>query len=190
MNYVERLNDGLKSQLRLPWSNDKSGGERVWFLVFDPAKLRDVAVGRDMFRMSVQAAGYRWEEFDISNAFGQWMADHRYASRFYARPTLAKSAPEDFAAHLASSIKAEILERGLDERTVLALTGTESLYGISRMSHVTRMIEDAVPGRLLVFFPGDFVSADKAPYYRFLDARDGWNYLAVPIVPTEGKGNT
>jgi hypothetical protein len=30
---------------------------------------------------------------------------------------------------------------------------------------------------LLVFFPGQFDNNN----YRLLDARDGWNYLAVPI---------
>jgi hypothetical protein len=46
------------------------------------------------------------------------------------------------------------------------------------------MIEDLVPGRLLVLFPGEY----NEPQYRFLDARDGWNYLAVPIVPVSGRG--
>ena len=32
-------------------------------------------------------------------------------------------------------------------------------------------------GRLVVFFPGQFEQNN----YRLLDARDGWNYLAVPI---------
>jgi hypothetical protein len=34
-----------------------------------------------------------------------------------------------------------------------------------------------VRGRLLVFFPGEIDNN----VYRFLDAREGWNYLATPI---------
>ena len=34
---------------------------------------------------------------------------------------------------------------------------------------------------LLVFFPGE----REANTYRFLGARDGWNYLAVPILGGE-----
>ena len=32
-------------------------------------------------------------------------------------------------------------------------------------------------GRLVVFFPGQYEQNN----YRLLDARDGWNYMAVPI---------
>jgi hypothetical protein len=38
-------------------------------------------------------------------------------------------------------------------------------------------VADAVPGRLLVLFPGEYENNS----YRLLDARDGWSYLAVPI---------
>jgi hypothetical protein len=34
-----------------------------------------------------------------------------------------------------------------------------------------------VRGRLVGFFPGQYEQNN----YRLLDARDGWNYLAVPI---------
>ena len=44
------------------------------------------------------------------------------------------------------------------------------------------MISREVRGRLLVFFPGEHERGN----YRLLDARDGWNYLAVPIDAQEG----
>jgi len=37
-----------------------------------------------------------------------------------------------------------------------------------------------VEGRLLVFFPGEYHPENHT--YRLLDARDGWNYLAVPLL--------
>ena len=39
-------------------------------------------------------------------------------------------------------------------------------------------LEKTFPGYLLVFFPGE----KEGNTYRFLDARTGWNYLAVPIL--------
>ena len=42
-------------------------------------------------------------------------------------------------------------------------------------------VEDSVRGRLLVLFPGEFAGN----VYRFMDARDGFNYMAVPITSTE-----
>jgi hypothetical protein len=184
MNYVERLNEGLKLQLRHPWTSDRSGGERVWFLVFDADKLPAVLARKAMFEMTTKAAGKKWVEIDISNAFGEWMAGHRYAQRYFARPHLATTIPEDFTKSLVDHITDQIVERQLDDQSLLVITGTESLYGIGKVSHITRLIEDAIPGRLLVFFPGEYTE----PHYRFLDARDGWNYLAVPIVPVAGRG--
>ena len=45
------------------------------------------------------------------------------------------------------------------------------------------MIESDIQGRLLVFFPGVY----EQDNYRLLDARDGWNYHAVPITAGEGE---
>jgi hypothetical protein len=53
------------------------------------------------------------------------------------------------------------------------------------MSQVLTLIEGDVRGRLVVFFPGQFEQNN----YRLLDARDGWNYMAVPIT-THGVGRT
>ena len=46
-------------------------------------------------------------------------------------------------------------------------------------------VEDSVPGRLLIFFPGEYAGN----VYRFMDARDGFNYMAVPITSTESFMN-
>jgi hypothetical protein len=183
MNYIERLDQGLKHQLRQPWSQDRSGGERVWFLVFDPDKLRSVMANRELFRQTTEAAGKRWAEIDLSTAFGTWMQQHRYAERYFARPSRAHTIIDDFAEALVLQIRERMQELAIDDQTLLVITGTESLFGISKVSHITRLIEDDVPGRLLVFFPGEY----SEPQYRFLDARDGWNYLAVPITPASGR---
>ena len=45
------------------------------------------------------------------------------------------------------------------------------------------LVEAHIRGRLLVFFPGIY----EQDNYRLLDARDGWNYHAVPITASEGE---
>jgi len=50
-----------------------------------------------------------------------------------------------------------------------------------RVSSLIDRVEDSVPGRLLTFFPGEYAGN----VYRFMDARDGFNYMAVPITSTE-----
>ena len=76
--------------------------------------------------------------------------------------------------------------RSLDqpEDTVVAITGVASLFGFARISQVLPLVDSHVRGRLLVFFPGVYENDN----YRLLDARDGWNYLAVPITAHEGEG--
>ena len=43
-------------------------------------------------------------------------------------------------------------------------------------------VADRIGGRFLVLFPGSYERGN----YRLLDARDGWNYLAIPITIPEG----
>ena len=70
------------------------------------------------------------------------------------------------------------------DETVVAVTGVASLFGFTRISQVLPLVEPHVRGRLLVFFPGVYENNN----YRLLDARDGWNYLAVPITSHEAEG--
>ena len=52
-----------------------------------------------------------------------------------------------------------------------------SLYPFCRISEVIERVNPSIPGRMLVFFPGEYSNN----VYRLLNARDGWNYMAVPI---------
>ena len=63
------------------------------------------------------------------------------------------------------------------DNPVVALKGVACLYGLLMVSDLVKALAANVPGRLLVFFPGEH----EGNNYRLLDARDGWNYLAVPI---------
>jgi hypothetical protein len=58
--------------------------------------------------------------------------------------------------------------------------GVGTLFGLARVSSVVEGIKDSIQGRLLVFFPGEHLPENHT--YRLLDARDGWNYLAVHLM--------
>lgn len=60
--------------------------------------------------------------------------------------------------------------------------GVGSLFGLARVSLLLEKVAPRVRGRVLVFFPGEHDNGN----YRLLDARDGWNYLAIPITAQEG----
>ena len=68
-----------------------------------------------------------------------------------------------------------------DAGSVVTVTGLASLFDFMRVSSLIERVEDSVAGRLLILFPGEYAGNT----YRFMDARDGFNYLAVPITSTE-----
>lgn len=106
------------------------------------------------------------------------MTRHRYRDSYFRRPELlSEAALSGFAATAADEIKTALAAPGVDERTVVAVGGLGSLFGIVRASDVLGQATQSVAGRLVIFFPGRY----ENKVYRLLDARDGWNYLAVPI---------
>ena len=76
--------------------------------------------------------------------------------------------------------------RTSDPDGVVGLLGAGTLFGLGdavKVSALLNAVNDAIAGRLLVFFPGEH----EGNSYRLLDARDGWNYLAIPIT-ANGSG--
>jgi hypothetical protein len=79
-------------------------------------------------------------------------------------------------------VKAACSRQEVDAACIVAVMGLASLFDFVRVSSLVERVEDTVPGRLLIFFPGEYA----ANVYRFMDARDGFNYMAIPITSTEG----
>jgi len=83
----------------------------------------------------------------------------------------------EFSGYVADRIRSVLARAGVTENSVVAVLGVGSLFGFARVSQVLKLVEGDVKGRLVVFFPGQLEQNN----YRLLDARDGWNYMAVPI---------
>ena len=83
-----------------------------------------------------------------------------------------------FEDHLARIVTAELEKCGNEH---LTLTGVASLFGLIRASALIDDVINSIPGRMMLTFPG----VHQGGIYRLLDARLGWNYLAVPIPPSE-----
>jgi hypothetical protein len=67
----------------------------------------------------------------------------------------------------------------LTSNDALALVGGGGLFGLHSVSSLIERIESHIPGRLVIFFPGEHDAKNNS--YRLLGAKDGWGYLAVPI---------
>jgi hypothetical protein len=83
----------------------------------------------------------------------------------------------EFADDVAGRVRTILDRPEADKNSVVAVFGVGALFGFTRVSRVLKLLEPSIKGRLVVFFPGTYDQNN----YRLLDARDGWNYLAVPI---------
>jgi hypothetical protein len=130
------------------------------------------------FESATVQAGHDWFEIDLTRAFSEWMAADEYRDAYFESPDdLQLKLEAEFPACVADRIRSVLTDPLVSERSVVAVFGVGSLFGFARVSQVLKLVERDVQGRLVVFFPGQFEQNN----YRLLDARDGWNYMAVPI---------
>lgn len=180
---VAKLVSAYRQHLSVPWQAGLAAIQRVIFAVYDKADELRLRANVGEFELATHQAGKRWLLIDVTNAFPEWMAAQEYRDAYFESPEdlAGYQAGEltEFVADLNAQLKARIsAEAGPD--TVVALLGVGTLFGLARVSSVVEGIKDAVEGRLVVFFPGEHHPENHT--YRLLDARDGWNYLAVPLL--------
>lgn len=183
MGRIDRLVERYRSHIALPWRKDLAGPERTLFVVYDKSDERRLRARRTLFELATRNAGHGWTECDLTPAFAEWMAHTEYRDRYFESPEdLDLKLEDDFLGHVAGRVREALV--GADDDSVVAVFGVASLFGFVRVSELMKTIEQDVRGRILVFFPGEHETGN----YRLLDARDGWNYLAVPITLREGHG--
>lgn len=183
MARIDKLVERYQRYIELPWQKDLAGAQKAIFVVYDKSEERKLRARRDLFILATQQAGHGWRECDLTAAFAQWMADIDYREEYFRYPEdLALKLEEEFCDHVANIVRNALTAKGVDESTVVALFGVASLFGFASVSDLMRDVESAIRGRLVVFFPGEYENNN----YRLLDARDGWNYLAVPITSHHG----
>lgn len=162
-----------------PWSITLSGQEKVWFLVYDPSEQRKMDLRIGDFERYTKRAGKNWMEINLKSCFPQWMAAHNYRQKYFEKPKfIADQIESDFKKYVISYLQEKLNDAAADENTVVAVTYVSSLFGFLLLSDILKLISPDIKGRLLVFFPGEFANN----HYRLMDARDGWNYLARPIL--------
>ena len=185
MGRIDRLAERYKRYISLIWEKDLAGAQRMVFVVYDKTDERRLRARTTLFELATKDAGHRWIECDLTDAFAEWMASVEYRESYFESPEdLDLKLEEEFLEHVAIRVRRVLAASESDEGSVVALFGIASLFGFIRVSEVMRAVERDVRGRMVVFFPGEYVDNN----YRLLDARDGWNYLAVPITLQEDPG--
>ena len=182
MGRIEDLADAYKRFVRLPWERNLAGPQKCWFAVYDPHDERPLRSRVALFELATKEAGHSWALCDLTDAFARWIAAEDYREAYFASPDDLDMALSSFRWAVAEEVRAVLTRGDIDENGVVAILGVASLFGFLKVAAVIDDVAPTIRGRLLVFFPGEY----EANNYRLLDARDGWNYLAVPIVA--GKG--
>lgn len=178
MARIEDLADRFGRHIATPWQRTVSGAQRVVMLVYDKELERTLRARKVAFETATKQAGHDWHELDITDAFAAWMAGDDYREEYFAAPEdLQLKLQAEFPEYVAERLRAVLNGPEITEDSVVALLGVGALFGFARLSHILKMVESDIQGRLVVFFPGHLERSN----YRLLDARDGWNYMAVPI---------
>ena len=178
MARIEDLAERFGRHIATPWQRTVSGAQRVIMLVYDKELERTLRARKVAFETASRQAGHDWHPIDISSAFAAWMAADDYREEYFTAPEdLLLKLHAEFPAYLAETLSDFLNREDITDDSVVALFGVGALFGIARLSHILKMVEADIRGRLVVFFPGHLERSN----YRLLDARDGWNYMAVPI---------
>jgi hypothetical protein len=178
MARIEDLAERYGRHISTPWQRTISGAQRVVMVVYDKELERTLRARKMLFESATREASHDWLEVDVTDAFARWMASDEYREDYFASPEdMQLKLDAEFTADVATGIREKLVGADVTPNTVVALFGVGSLFGLTRVSQLLKLIERDIRGRLVVFFPGQF----EGNNYRLLDARDGWNYLAVPI---------
>lgn len=182
MARIDQLLSSFKRHVALPLRSGLPLSQRVWFVVYPPEDERRLAPRLPEFELATRDAGLGWTRIDLAGTFAEWLDSRDDKDEIVADPELVETYAESgFLALLKGRIEEMIghRESAEAERTVFALTGLIELYDFVHVSSVIDAVDKKFPGVLLVFFPGE----RQGNTYRFLGARDGWDYLALPILP-------
>lgn len=176
MSRIDELAHRYGQHIAIPWQRTLAGAQRVIMVVYEKELERNFRAKKGEFQQRTIGAGHTWFECDLTTAFATWMAVDEYREAYFESPEDIQMKLEDeFKASIVESIKFALKQAG--EHGVVGVIGAASLFGFTRLSDVIRAVEPDIEGRLVVFFPGH----KDGTNYRLLDARDGWNYLAVGI---------
>jgi hypothetical protein len=185
VSYVDDLIESYRRFVDLPWPQSVAPPQRVWMAVYPPKHERRVRLNLQEFENATIHAGHGWSCIDITTSFERWMAGHEYAEAYFDEPDLLETALPAFFDALVGEVT-EQLEQHDDSNGVVGLLGAGTLFGLGdsvKVSALMNAVNASIAGRLLVFFPGQH----EHNSYRLLDARDGWDYLAIPITAEGAK---
>lgn len=185
MGRIEELAEAYRRHISTPWQRTIAGAQRVIMVIYDKELERTLRARMSNFEYVTVESKHDWVEVDVTSAFADWLASDEYRDAYFESPEdLQLKLEPEFTAFVAEEVRRVLCDSKITENTVVAIKGVGAVFGFAHVSQILKAVEGYIKGRLVVFFPGQLDNNN----YRLLDARDGWNYLAVPI--TTGGGGT
>lgn len=178
MSRLDELVEKFEKHIATPWQKNLSGAEKLVMIVYPKEDELRMRVGVEAFRQASESGGHPWFLIDLTDAFPSWLGEQEYREEYFRFPEDIEIKLEDFTDYCAEQLRAELNALGADQNSVIAILGGGSLFGLTRLHKVIEKVHDAIRGRLVVLFPGSYEQNN----YRLLDGREGWTYLATPIV--------
>lgn len=177
MHTFDEILRAYQRHVQLPWQRDLPPAGRVWIVWYDKSMQRRFKARLSEFEHTTIAAGHGWRHLDLAPSFGRWIASHELFEALLNQPKEIRGLLPEYEEYLAKTVREQLQACSSDD--VLAVDGCGALFGVARISTLLSHVAAAISGRMLIGFPGKH----SGGVYRLLDARDGWNYHAVPIPP-------
>lgn len=176
MGKIDQLADNYQEFCSLPWDR-VAAQQRTWFAIYPPDQERKLRFRIADFEYKTVELGRKWALLDLTALPAQCIASLEYRDTYFRKPRKLTAKLTSFESFVIQQIRASLDQSDVDENTVVAFFGIGSMFGFMRVSILVDKIVEYIPGRLLMFFPGEI----EGNTYRLFGLRDGWNYHAVPI---------
>src|SRR5438309_2317669 len=137
MSAIDRLLSNYSRQVRLPWSANMSGKQRIWFAVYPPAEERRVRAHLPQFETVTLEANHGWTAADLTQLLPEFLAAHKYREAIFQRPQHLHAGAE--LEVRAAAIVNETCSQA-DAGSVVAVTGLASLFDFMRVSNLIERV--------------------------------------------------
>src|SRR6476660_9384834 len=94
MSAIGRLLSNYSHQVRLPWSANLSGKQRVWFAVYPPSEERRIRARLPQFEALTLEANHGWVVVDLTCVLPEFLAAHKYRESIFQKPEYLKAGSE------------------------------------------------------------------------------------------------
>src|SRR6187401_681148 len=86
MSAIDRLVTKYDRQMRLLWSANVAGKQRVWFAVYPPAEERRLRARLPQFEALTLEARHGWTTVDLTRLLPEWISAYEYREGIFEEP--------------------------------------------------------------------------------------------------------